>query len=140
MDHEKGGHHDIEAHHPNARETLAKEVYGSIIDVDASTGDIQQLCANKSTSWNLRLRQWIANVGAKEGGIERVPPELRTDQPSRDIFTLFMSKLSFNFSIPSVVSFPLGYLKLITIRCQCRNGYACFWNSRPFIVLFGMVG
>jgi len=92
MDYEKGGHSDGEDRRASARDTLAKEVYGvGLTDIDTATGDVRPLATDKFTAWNLKIRQWIANAGAEEGGIERVPPELRTNQPPRDIFTLFMS-------------------------------------------------
>jgi NCS1 nucleoside transporter family len=43
------------------------------------------------TPWNLKLRSWIAKLGAEVSGIERVPSDMRTNQHPRDLFTLFMS-------------------------------------------------
>jgi hypothetical protein len=53
---------------------LAEEVYGTA----ALTGEV-----DKFSSWGLRLRAWVARFGAEEGGIERVPPEARTNQHPR---------------------------------------------------------
>jgi hypothetical protein len=62
--------------------TLAEEVYGA----GALSGEV-----DKFSSWGLRLRALVGKIGAEEGGIERVPPELRTDQHPRDLFFLFTS-------------------------------------------------
>lgn len=35
------------------------------------------------SSWGARLRALVGKFGAEEGGIERVPPEARTDQHPR---------------------------------------------------------
>ena len=53
---------------------LAEEVYGAA----ALTGEV-----DKFSSIGLRLRTWVRKLGAEEGGIERVPEELRTDQHPR---------------------------------------------------------
>jgi hypothetical protein len=53
---------------------LAEEVYGA----GALTGEV-----DKFSSWGLRMRALVGKFGAEEGGIERVPPELRTDQHPR---------------------------------------------------------
>ena len=52
---------------------LAEEVYGT-----ASVGEV-----SKFNSIGLRLRAWVGKFGAEEGGIERVPEELRTNQHPR---------------------------------------------------------
>jgi hypothetical protein len=72
---EKGQKIDVNA-------TLAEEVYGA----GALSGEV-----DKFSSWGLRLRAMVGRIGAEEGGIERVPPELRTDQHPRDLFFLFTS-------------------------------------------------
>jgi len=59
---------------------LAEEVYGTA----ALTGEV-----DKFSSIGLRLRAWVGKFGAEEGGIERVPEELRTDQHPRGNFPLF---------------------------------------------------
>jgi hypothetical protein len=72
---------------------LAEEVYGA----GAITGEV-----DKFSSWGLKMRAWVAKLGAEEGGIERVPSEARTDQHPRgrqissapvtiDLFCLFSS-------------------------------------------------
>lgn len=61
---------------------LAEEVYGK----GALTGEV-----DKVSYWGLKARGWIARLGGEEGGIERVPPELRTNQHPRDLFCLFSS-------------------------------------------------
>jgi hypothetical protein len=40
-------------------------------------------------SFWLKTRKWIRSIGAEEFGIERIPEELRTNQPPRDYFTVF---------------------------------------------------
>jgi hypothetical protein len=60
---------------------LAEEVYG----VGAVSGEI-----DKFSSWGLKIRGWVSKFG-EEGGIERVPTELRTNQHPRDLFFLFSS-------------------------------------------------
>jgi len=61
---------------------LAEEVYG----VGALSGDV-----DKFSSWGLKMRAFVGRFGAEEGGIERVPPEARTDQHPRDLFCFFSS-------------------------------------------------
>jgi len=67
---EKGGKIDIHT-------KLAEEVYGT-----ASVGEV-----SKFSSIGLRARAWVGKFGAEEGGIERVPEELRTDQHPRGNYT-----------------------------------------------------
>jgi hypothetical protein len=61
---------------------LAEEVYGHGV----VTGEV-----DKVSYWGLKARGWIARLGGEEGGIERVPPELRTNQHPRDLWCLFSS-------------------------------------------------
>ncbi|RDW73631.1 hypothetical protein BP5796_07073 [Coleophoma crateriformis] len=56
---------------------------------DTTIGNVKN--TGKATSWGVKVRQWIRTSGAEEGGIERVPSELRTNQSPRDLFSLFMS-------------------------------------------------
>jgi hypothetical protein len=63
---------------------LAEEVYGA----SALSGG-----ADKFSSLGLRSRAFAGKLGAEEGGIERVPPEARTDQHPRDLFCLFSSSI-----------------------------------------------
>jgi hypothetical protein len=53
---------------------LAQEVYGSGIH----TGEV-----SKFSSWTLKIRTLGAKFGAEENGIERIPPEARTNQHPR---------------------------------------------------------
>ena len=53
---------------------LAQEVYGTNIQ----TGEI-----DKFSLWTLKIRSWGARFGAEENGIERIPPEARTNQHPR---------------------------------------------------------
>lgn len=53
---------------------LAEEVYGA----GALSGEL-----DKFSAIGLRLRAFVGKFGAEEGGIERVPPEARTDQHPR---------------------------------------------------------
>ena len=70
----------IEAHDPekgpriDVNAKLAEEVYGA----GALSGEV-----DKFSSWGLRMRKLVGKIGAEEGGIERVPPEARTDQHPR---------------------------------------------------------
>jgi purine-cytosine permease-like protein len=73
----------------DAHKIIAKDVYGDDIGIDGATGEIRAL--GKVASWGLYLRKWAGRYGAEEGGIERVPVELRTNQSPFDMFTLFMS-------------------------------------------------
>jgi hypothetical protein len=66
-DNEKGQQIDVST-------KLAEEVYGA----GALTGEV-----DKFSSWGLRLRKLVGKIGAEEGGIERVPPEARTNQHPR---------------------------------------------------------
>jgi len=74
-EHEKGGKVDVNV-------KLAEEVYG----VGALSGELDRF-----SSWGLKLRAFVGRFGAEEGGIERVPPEARTDQHPRDLFCFFSS-------------------------------------------------
>jgi purine-cytosine permease-like protein len=73
----------------NAHKIIAKNVYGDDVKIDEATGEIRPI--GKVASWGLYLREWAGRHGAEEGGIERVPLELRTKQSPLDMFTLFMS-------------------------------------------------
>ena len=64
------------------------EKQGYVQDIDRSSGDLTVLSKPGSFA---KVRSWIRNSGAEEGGLERVPPEARTNQPPRDLFTVFMS-------------------------------------------------
>jgi hypothetical protein len=78
---------------------LAKEVYGdALTDSRTGSGEIQAekgtgyvATPSKSVTWGLRVRSWIQKVGAEEGGIERIPEELRTNQHPFSLFTLWSS-------------------------------------------------
>jgi hypothetical protein len=78
---------------------LAKEVYGdALTDSRPGSGEIQAekgtgyvATPSKSVTWGLRVRSWIQKVGAEEGGIERIPEELRTNQHPFSLFTLWSS-------------------------------------------------
>jgi hypothetical protein len=61
---------------------LAEEVYGT----GAISGEV-----SKYTTWGLKIRGLVSKFGGEEGGIERVPTEMRTDQHPRDLFFLFSS-------------------------------------------------
>jgi NCS1 nucleoside transporter family len=82
---EKGeGHAHVDAH-----QVFASEVYGDRIGIDEATGEIRPL--GKLARWGLYLRRQASRFGAEEGGIERIPVELRINQSPLDMFTLFMS-------------------------------------------------
>jgi hypothetical protein len=72
---QKGGKIDVNV-------KLAQEVYGS----GALSGEV-----DKFSSWGLKVRAFVGRFGAEEGGIERIPPEARTDQHPRDLFCFFSS-------------------------------------------------
>ena len=58
---------------------LAEEVYGA----GALSGEVDRF-----SSWGLKLRTLVGKFGAEEGGIERVPPELRTNQHPRSMIPI----------------------------------------------------
>lgn len=84
-DTEKGFHHNKSS---DGEEKTDYTLHNSTV-YDTTIGSVQN--AGKSTSWAGQIRRWIRTSGAEEGGIERVPTELRTDQSPRDLFSLFMS-------------------------------------------------
>lgn len=98
---------------------LQKEVYG------LEAGEIDQ--ASKATAWALKTRSYIGKIGAEEGGIERVPESLRTNQHPRDMFYLFMSvnvgtaTLAFGILGPGL--FELGW-----------------WDSFLTLLFFNLIG
>ena len=61
---------------------LAEGLYGAGV----LSGEV-----DKFSSLGLRSRAFAGKFGTEEGGIERVPPEARTDQHPRDLFCLFSS-------------------------------------------------
>lgn len=76
----------------NGHDMLAKEVYGfSLAQTTEDNGTGEVIPARPAVTWLLKLRSWINKVGAEEGGIERIPEDLRTNQNPRDLFTLWMS-------------------------------------------------
>src|SRR5579862_2332985 len=98
---EKGGPIDVNA-------KLAEEVYGA----GAISGEV-----SKFSSWGLRLRAMVGKIGAEEGGIERVPPEARTNQHPRDLFFLFTSGNC------CVTTFALGALGPSTFALSWWGSY-----------------
>jgi hypothetical protein len=78
---------------------LAKEVYGvALTDLRTGSGEVQTEkgtgyvpTPSKTVTWGLKVRSWIQRVGAEEGGIERIPEELRTNQHPFSLFTLWSS-------------------------------------------------
>ncbi|KKY15545.1 putative purine-cytosine permease [Phaeomoniella chlamydospora] len=98
---------------------LSKEVYG----VDAE--DLGQV--SKATGWALKTRMFVAKIGAEEGGIERIPEALRTDQHPRDLFTLFTSvnigTATLAFGTLGPVLFGLGW-----------------WDSFLALLFFNIIG
>ena len=88
------GHGDLVA-----RDPLAKEVYGVVL-IDSRTGSGEAQAEkgigefarpSETVTWGLKVRSWIQKVGAEEGGIERIPEELRTNQPPFSLFALWAS-------------------------------------------------
>lgn len=84
-DSEKGFHH----HSTGDGEGKTDYTLRDTTVYDTTIGKVQN--AGKATTWGIKVRQWIKTSGAEEGGIERVPTELRTNQSPRDLFSLFMS-------------------------------------------------
>jgi hypothetical protein len=76
------GHHGLVVSDP-----LAKEVYGVTLTED--NGYVAT--PSKIVIWSLKARSWIQKIGAEEGGIERIPEELRTNQHPFSLFTLWSS-------------------------------------------------
>lgn len=72
LDPEVGLEREEEKFDPNKK--LAEDVYGA----GAISGEI-----GRFSSWGLKLRNWVGKFGAEEGGIERIPPEIRTNQHPR---------------------------------------------------------
>jgi hypothetical protein len=78
---------------------LAKEVYAVTltdsrtgsgeVQADKGTGDVTT--PSKAVTWGLKTSSWIQKVGPEEGGIERIPEELRTNQHPYSLFTLWAS-------------------------------------------------
>ena len=80
-----------------ARDPLAKEVYG-VTDSRTGSGEVEAekgsgyvAVPSKTVTWGLKVRSWIQKVGAEEGGIERIPEDLRTDQHPFSLFSLWAS-------------------------------------------------
>jgi NCS1 nucleoside transporter family len=100
------------------------EKHGYVQDADQTSGDLTVLSNPSSFG---KVRSWIRNSGAEEGGLERVPPEARTNQPPRDLFTIFMSvnvgvaTLAFGTLGPAV--FDLGW-----------------WDSFCSLLFFNLIG
>lgn len=82
-----------------ASDPLAKEVYGiALTDSRIGSGEVQTekgigyvSTPSQAVTWGLKVRSWIRSVGAEEGGIERIPEELRTNQHPYSLFTLWSS-------------------------------------------------
>jgi hypothetical protein len=72
----------------DAHKVFAKEVYRDTVGIDKVTGEPKPL--GKIAMWGLFLRERAGRLGAEEGGIERVPSELRTNLSPIDMFTLYM--------------------------------------------------
>ena len=84
----------------NPNDELRKQVYGvalsqshtssgDAVQTDNETGEV--IHPNKAVTWGLKVRGWINKVGAEEGGIERIPEALRTNQHPTSLFTLWAS-------------------------------------------------
>lgn len=81
--------HDTEKGSPPSGSLSEKEIYIHDKTIYGTTqGQITDPAAPK---WSQKVRTWIRTSGAEEGGIERIPEELRTNQSPRDLFTVFMS-------------------------------------------------
>jgi len=104
---EKGGKIDVNA-------KLAEEVYGA----GALSGEV-----DKFSSWGLKLRAFVGKFGAEEGGIERVPPEARTDQHPRDLFFFFSSGNCCITTLGRIPTLPSSR----TSRANHSNKLLVFW-------------
>ncbi|KAF4119269.1 nucleobase:cation symporter-1, NCS1 family [Geosmithia morbida] len=74
-----------------------------------------------------RVRRWIRAIGAEEGGIERVPEWMRTDQSPRDLFSVFFAANC------NTASLALGYLGPAAFQMG-------WWDSFAAILLFNLAG
>jgi len=80
-----------------ARDPLAKQVYDVAPpspdsgDAFAEKGTGQIVQPSKAATWGLKVRSWINKVGAEEGGIERIPEDMRTNQHPFSLFALWAS-------------------------------------------------
>ena len=93
-------------------------------DIEQSSGDLTVLSEPSALH---KVRAWIRNVGAEEGGLERVPPEARTNQTPRDLFTVFMSV---NVGVATLVFGTLGP-SLFDLG---------WWDSFLCILFFNIIG
>ena len=100
------------------------EKHGCVQDIDHSSGDLTVLSEPSSFQ---KVRSWIRNSGAEEGGLERVPPEARTNQPPRDLFTIFMSV---NVGVATLAFGTLGPSLF----------YLGWWDSSLCILFFNIIG
>jgi purine-cytosine permease-like protein len=89
---------------------------------DTSTGYV-----GTSTGSFAKLRHWIRSAGAEEGGIERIPEELRTNQKPHSLFTIFMSS---NICVATLAFGTLG---------PGLFGLG-FWDSFCCLLFFNIIG
>jgi hypothetical protein len=114
---------------------LAKEVYGIALTVSRTgSGEVQTersieyiSTPSKAVTWGLIVRSWIRSVGAEEGGIERIPEELRTNQHPYNLFTLWSSA---NVGTVTLAFGTLGPGLL----------YLGWWDSFCFLLFFNIIG
>jgi len=120
--------HDTEKGSPNngsfegssEKETYVQET----AQYDTAEG---QLIDPKAPSWSRKMRAWIRTAGAEEGGIERVPEALRTNQHPRDLFTIFMSV---NVGVATLAFGTLGPGLF----------YLGWWDSFLCLLFFNIIG
>ena len=80
--------HDTEKGSPAQTSIDEKNFVHDTTQYDTSEGQITPVSA---PSWSRKVRHWIRTAGAEEGGIERVPAELRNNQHPSSLFMIFMS-------------------------------------------------
>ena len=74
---------------PEYRKVLEDEVFGTLPGNASDAGSVRK--PDALTSWSLRIRSFCNKLGAEANGIERIPPEARTNQPPWELFSLLFS-------------------------------------------------
>ncbi|KAJ9132076.1 Purine-cytosine permease [Pleurostoma richardsiae] len=76
-----------------------------------------------------RTRGWIRTIGAEETGVERIPEEMRTNQPAWELCTMFIAA---NCNITTLAT---GYLGTTTYALGWWDSFLCILFFNAFSVL-----
>jgi NCS1 nucleoside transporter family len=105
----------------SSKEPKNSNNFATDVESDYHSGSVEETAS--SGFWG-NPRKWIRSIGAEEVGIERVPEEMRTKQPTWELCTIFFA------SNCNVTTLATGYLGTTTYGLGWWDSFLCilFFN------------